>query len=89
MPRRATNTVAHASTAKRASELFSENKQSIYQHTDRLFVYLMVLQWLAGIVFALLISPRAWYGISSSIHPHVWAAAFLGGVISFSPLSWP
>src|ERR1700730_4198240 len=86
MPRPATETLAHASTAKRANELFWQNKQNIYQHTDRLFVYLMSLQWFAGIIFALLISPRAWNGISSSIHPHVWAAVFLGGVISFFPI---
>ena len=86
MPQRATEIWPHPSAARRTSALFTENERSIHQQTDRLFVYLMGLQWLAGIIFALLISPRAWAGISSSVHPHVWAAVFLGGLISFFPM---
>jgi two-component system sensor histidine kinase/response regulator len=72
--------------SRRSSALFRENEQSIHQHTDRLFLYLMGMQWLASVIFALLISPRAWAGLSSSVHPHVWAAVFLGGLISFFPM---
>ena len=45
----------------------------------------MVLQWLAGIVFALWVSPLAWAGSTSQTHAHVWAAVVLGGAISFFP----
>jgi PAS domain S-box-containing protein len=51
-----------------------------------MFVVLLGLQWLTGIVFALLISPRAWYGTISQTHLHVWAALFLGGGISLFPM---
>jgi signal transduction histidine kinase len=51
-----------------------------------MFGWLMVLQWLAGIAFALLISPRTWQGAESSVHPHVWAAVVLGGCIASLPL---
>lgn len=58
-----------------------------------MFVWLMPLQWLAGIGFALWVSPRTWSGDYSTVHPHVWAALVLGGAITFWPvfcaLKWP
>jgi signal transduction histidine kinase len=45
----------------------------------------MVLQWLAGIAFAVWVSPYTWDGASSQVHLHVWAAIFLGGAISLFP----
>src|SRR5262249_39236573 len=47
---------------------------------DRLFVRLLLFQWLASICVALWVSPRAWAGMDSHIHPHVWAALYLGAV---------
>lgn len=70
----------------RATALFRAHQQDIYQRTDRMFVGLLSLQWLAGIIFALWISPQAWYGTMSRTHLHVWAALFLGGGISLFPL---
>jgi PAS domain S-box-containing protein len=70
----------------RAAALFHEHQQAIYYRTDRMFVGLLCLQWLIGIVFALWIAPRAWYGTVSYIHLHVWAALFLGGGISLLPI---
>lgn len=52
-----------------------------------MFAVLMAVQWLAGIVAALVISPRTWVGQSSEVHTHVWAAIFLGGIISFFPIA--
>ncbi len=45
----------------------------------------MVLQWIAGIVFAVWISPLAWAGATSRTHIHVWSAVFLGGAICLFP----
>ena len=45
----------------------------------------MALQWIGGIVFALWVSPLAWSGSTSRTHIHVWAAVFLGGIISLFP----
>lgn len=56
----------------------------MYCRTDRLFAGLLVCQWLAAVLTAQWISPRAWAGAQSSVHPHVWIAVFLGGaVVSF------
>jgi ABC-type enterobactin transport system permease subunit len=46
----------------------------------------MVLQWIGGIIAALLLSPRTWVGANSSLHPHVIAAFLLGGLITAVPV---
>ena len=73
-------------TARRTAELFREQQQNIIRHTDCLFARLMVWQWGAGAVAAILISPRAWTGTQSQVHLHVLAAVFLGGVITALPV---
>ncbi len=45
----------------------------------------MAFQWIAGIVFALWVSPLAWFGPFSRTHVHVWAAVILGGIICLLP----
>ena len=79
--------------ARRADELFSQQQEAIYRNTDQLFARLMVFQWIAAIVMAVLISPYTWAGQASEIHIHVWAAIFLGGAISVFPIwltrMWP
>jgi PAS domain S-box-containing protein len=70
----------------RAESLFNQSLTVIQQRTDRMFAYLMIAQWLAGIAAALWISPQTWIGATSYIHWHVWAAIFLGGAIISLPL---
>src|SRR5918999_4786841 len=69
-------------TPSRADTLFHDYQRDIYRRTDRLFAGLMGAQWVAGIVFALWVSPLAWSGSVSSVHLHVWAAVVLGGIVS-------
>jgi signal transduction histidine kinase len=85
-----TNASLAASIARRTSELFAEYQHDIYRRTDRLFAGLMAFQWVLGIVFAVWVSPLTWEGAESRTHVHVWAAVFLGGVISIFPalLGW-
>ena len=70
----------------RALELCDKHKESIYKRTDYMFGVLMVLQWVGGILTAILISPKTWVGVISQTHIHVWAAIFLGGAIIVFPL---
>jgi PAS domain S-box-containing protein len=70
-----------------AGDLFRDHQDGIFRQTDRMFAILMTLQWLAAIVVALWLSPRAWYGGYSTIHIHVWLALFLGGAISILPIA--
>ena len=81
------------STNDRAEELFQQHQRQIFRQTDQLFAKLMLFQWLACIVIALLVSPRTWDGASSQIHIHVWSAILIGGAISLFPVwmtrVWP
>ncbi len=69
-----------------AKQLLETYRQQNYRRTDRLFAGLMASQWLAGILAALVISPRTWIGTQSQVHLHVWVAVILGGVISLLPI---
>ncbi len=51
-----------------------------------MFAWLLGLEWVAGIVAALWISPRTWYGEESVIHLNVWASIFLGALITGFPM---
>jgi signal transduction histidine kinase/CheY-like chemotaxis protein/HPt (histidine-containing phosphotransfer) domain-containing protein len=73
--------------ARRAVLLYREHEQNIAVRTDRMFALLMIVQWLAGIAIALIVSPRAWEGRISHVHPHVWAAVLLGGAIGALPVA--
>ncbi|HWZ97072.1 MAG TPA: response regulator [Candidatus Dormibacteraeota bacterium] len=75
------------SQAARADFLFQQKRNANYKRIDRLFAGLMCFQWVAGIVAALVISPRAWAGSTSHIHIHVWAALILGGIITIFPVA--
>lgn len=74
----------------RAQEIYTTSRVQVYRRTDRMFAGLMAVQWLAGIIAAVWISPLTWSGTSSQVHIHVWAAVLLGGVISSMPiyLAW-
>src|SRR5581483_264735 len=72
---------------QRSTELFHGHQDEIHRRTDRMFAYLMTVQWLAGIVAAVWISPRTWAGAQSQIHWHVWAAIFIGGAITGLPVA--
>lgn len=71
---------------RRAGEIFAEKQNLIYVKTDKVFAYLMIVQWIAGIIFALVISPKTWIGMISSLHLHVYIAVFLGFLIALPPV---
>lgn len=70
----------------RVVELFNEQRQNIIRHTSHLFSWLMIFQWFFAVGLALWFSPRTWAGMDSRIHPHVWFAVFLGGIITSLPV---
>jgi signal transduction histidine kinase len=72
--------------ATSADAIFRAHQERVYRRTDRVLAQLMAVQWVAGVLFALWISPRAWAGAQSEIHVHVWAAVFLGGGITAFPI---
>ncbi len=81
------------SNAARVEELCRRYENDACSSTDRQFAVLMLLQWMAGIVVAITLSPRTWTGASSSVHPHLFAAVILGTLVNLVPMSlaliWP
>src|SRR5438552_12447178 len=75
-----------ARIAERASLTYAESMRTLGVRTDRMFAWLMLVQWVAGILASVLISPRTWAGIEPRVHIHVWAALLLGGLISSGPV---
>ncbi|MFL5814782.1 MAG: sensor histidine kinase [Bdellovibrionia bacterium] len=71
----------------RAAQLLKEHQEAIHRRTDRMFGILMAIEYVAGIVAALLISPKTWTGEQSAIHIHVFAAVFLGAIILGLPIA--
>ena len=71
----------------RTEEIFDDQSSTLWRQVDRVFASLMIFQWLAGIVWALLVSPKSWSGSTFQTHIHVWAAVFLGGVICSLPVA--
>ncbi len=76
----------HEKMATRADALFRAQEEAVHRNTDRLFGGLLVMEWLAGIAVALLVSPLSWSGTVSEIHIHVWTAVLLGATIVFWPI---
>lgn len=73
-------------TATRASELRKEQLAVRYRKVDRMFAVLLVVQYFAGIVAALLVSPYAWSGKERVLHMHVWVAILAGAGIALLPV---
>lgn len=71
----------------RTEELFKEHRDRVCAGVDRLFAGLMLFQWFGALVLAWLVTPTAWAGSQYQMHTHVYAAIFLGGLITLVPVS--
>ena len=72
----------------RTESLITGILNEIHVRTDRMFAGLMVAQWFFGIGCAVFLSPYAWNGSVSSIHPHIWVALVLGGLLTFASMTF-
>lgn len=70
----------------RATALFEQDLDTVHRRTDGLMCVLFAIQWIAGILAALFLSPRAWEGNQSVISFNLYAAVFFGGGISIFPI---
>jgi PAS domain S-box-containing protein len=71
----------------RGRGIFEAQLTLIHRRTDRLFVWLMLAQWAASIIGALVILPRIWTGDSGSVNFHAGASILLGGLIVSLPIA--
>jgi hypothetical protein len=70
----------------RAEELHREQSVRRYAKIDRMFAVLLVVQWVAGIAAAFVVSPYAWAGKERVLHMHVWVAILAGAGITILPV---
>ena len=71
----------------RREQLFGERYAALVRRADHLFARLMVVQWVFGVLLAVLLSPQAWAGKTHVIHHHIYIAVVLGGVLSAVPVA--
>ncbi|MDP3509138.1 MAG: PAS domain S-box protein [Candidatus Melainabacteria bacterium] len=69
-----------------AEKIYKQERLSICQQTDRMFGWLMILQWLASLLVAIIVSPYSWAGRDSFIHPHIYFVTVLGSLITVFPV---
>lgn len=74
------------SDGERAASIYTERYQSIACRTDRMFAALLLLQLVACLAGALLLSPLTWIGSTSEPHVHVFAAGVLGALFAALPV---
>ncbi len=72
--------------APRARIIYEQLLASHRRNTGRVFVWLMVVQWIGAVAAAAIISPYTWIGAHRTIHQHVWIAVFMGGLLSAAPI---
>src|SRR3954470_18665696 len=72
----------HAAVA----EKLQMQSHALCQRTDRMFAYLMLIQWVGAVSAALFVTPRTWVGEASYLHPHFYIAPILGGALAALPI---
>lgn len=74
--------ITYESLSEGARKLFEQRMDERCKSTDLLFTTLIVLEWVAMIVVSVIVSPLAWEGRNSYIHPHLLVALVLGGLVT-------
>jgi len=72
--------------SERAQAIFDQQLHESNVKIDRLFANLLIIQWAAGFLITLFISPLAWEGKTSYLHPHIWFAIAFGALITLPAL---
>jgi hypothetical protein len=72
--------------AARAAEIHKAQTEIRRAKVDRMFAVLLLVQWIACIVAAIVISPYAWEGKEHVLHMHVWVAILGGAGITILPV---
>jgi len=73
-------------TDERTEELHREQTDRRNVMVSRMFAVLLVVQYIAGIAAAFMVSPYAWAGKERVLHMHVWVAILAGAGITVLPV---
>jgi hypothetical protein len=71
----------------RTESTYADFVQRWHLRAERMFLWLMIGQWLFGILLAFTVSPWAWAGKTRVVSNHVFAAVVLGGLLSALPIA--
>ena len=77
---------SRASIPERTAAILAEQSVAGSSMVDRMLAFLLMLEWLAAIGVAVLVSPSAWEGDAQGLHPHVWTSLLLGGLAVSLPV---
>jgi hypothetical protein len=78
--------ITDSTIAARVEELEKNHVYARRAKVDRMFAVLLVIQYVAGIVAAIVVSPYAWAGKERVLHMHVWVAVLAGAGIALLPI---
>ncbi len=70
-----------------ARVLFTAKRDRLHRQTDRMFLWLLLVQWVVAIVIALALTPWSYEGPVRSIHFHVKAAIGFGALLNSLPVA--
>ena len=74
-----------SSIETRTEQLSQELRSHSDRRTNLLFLRLLITEWIAAVLVAMLVSPYAWEGHERLIHIHVWLSVILGGILTVYP----
>ena len=77
-----------ASLGPRAAALYARALRRVHVRTDRTFVVLALLQWLAALIAALQLSPLVWAAHRSPAIPALASAVWGGGLLTALPFAY-
>ena len=70
----------------RTNQLMSAIEHRETCKIDRGFFWLMLVQWVLGVIVAIFVSPQTWIGQTDYVHLHVWFAFVFGACVSGFPM---
>lgn len=73
--------------AGKSKAIFDALVKKNYSACDQMFAVLLFIEWLGGILTALMISPTSWEGVTSNTHIHVILSIWLGMAIIVLPIA--
>jgi hypothetical protein len=76
-----------SSRLERGKEIFEDRLLTQRRDLDRLFSKLLIIQWIAAVVVALVYSPTGWATKQQAMGGHLYLAIVVGGVLTLLPLA--
>lgn len=73
--------------AEKTRTIFDGLVKKNYASCDQMFAVLLFIEWLGGILTALMVSPTSWEGVTSNTHIHVILSIWLGMAIIVLPIA--